>query len=155
MSLEQTTSNDLSQATPSSSPGEQTHKDTKRRLAAQLGITAEFVRVPMLSKMLGISANSIYAQMSSGTFPMPHRKVGNVVLVLFDDFVDWYGAKAVGGPSPRSIRPARPLDPPPQPAATAIAGTVTVDAADVLRKENREERALRIKLESLAAIRSR
>jgi predicted DNA-binding transcriptional regulator AlpA len=62
----------------------------EQRLAAKFGIHSEFVRVPALSKMLSLSANAIYTQMHRGTFPLPHKKLGNVVVVRFHDFVNWY-----------------------------------------------------------------
>ena len=64
----------------------------EQRLAEKFGIASEFIRVPTLSKMLSLSANAIYTQMRNGSFPIPHKKVGNVVVVRFHDFVHWYCA---------------------------------------------------------------
>jgi predicted DNA-binding transcriptional regulator AlpA len=140
---------------PNSIPSEDQEKnraDAKQRLASKFGIDAEFLRVPMLSKMLSISANAIYAQMSSGTFPVAHKKVGNVVLVRFDDFINWYCTDGVsGGHAPTRRKPAS------QPACVESASVwgqppVSIDSDVEARLENRKERALRIKFEALAAI---
>ena len=59
-------------------------------IAARLGVKGDFIRVSQLAKALGISATSIQSQIRRGNFPIPHRKVGNVVLVKLDDYVRWF-----------------------------------------------------------------
>ncbi len=61
-----------------------------RALAAQYEIDSAFVRVSMLSKIIGLSAPTIYAAMKAGRFPIPHRKVGTTPLVKLDDLAAWY-----------------------------------------------------------------
>ena len=61
--------------------------------AARLGVVGDFVRVPQLAKALGMSANSIYAQMRLGTFPIAHRRVGSVLVVKVDDYAEWFHAE--------------------------------------------------------------
>ena len=68
----------------------QTHAEAKTAIAARLGVKGDFIRVPQLAKALGISSTSIHAQMRRGNFPVPYRKVGNVVLVKLDDYVQWF-----------------------------------------------------------------
>jgi predicted DNA-binding transcriptional regulator AlpA len=67
--------------------------------AARLGVHGDFVRMPQLARALGISANSIRAQMRSGTFPIPHRRIGKIVVVSLDAYLDWL--KRADGPSLR------------------------------------------------------
>ena len=61
-----------------------------RALAAQYAIDSSFVRVAVLSRILGLSAPTIYAAMKAGRFPIPHRKVGATPLVKLDDLAAWY-----------------------------------------------------------------
>ena len=66
------------------------HEDACDAIAARLGVKGDFIRVPQLAKVLGISATSIHSQIRRGNFPIPHRKVGNVILVKLDDYVRWF-----------------------------------------------------------------
>ena len=62
----------------------------REAIAARLGAEGDFLRVPQLAKALGISAKSLHAQMRAGSFPMPHRRVGRVIVVKLDHYVDWF-----------------------------------------------------------------
>ncbi|RQO58494.1 hypothetical protein DBR47_12335 [Paucibacter sp. KBW04] len=59
-------------------------------IAARLGVHGDFIRVPQLAKALGISSTSIHAQIRRGSFPIQHRRVGNVIVVKLDDYVRWF-----------------------------------------------------------------
>ena len=59
-------------------------------LAEEFRITAAFVRVPTLSKVLGIAPGTIYAAMRNGRFCIPHRKINEIPCVRFEDLVTWY-----------------------------------------------------------------
>lgn len=61
----------------------------RESVAARLGIKGDFVRVPQLARALGICSNSIHAQIRSGVFPLPHRRIGRVIVVSLDDYVEW------------------------------------------------------------------
>jgi predicted DNA-binding transcriptional regulator AlpA len=64
--------------------------EARAAMAARLGVRGDFVHVPHLALALGISSTTIHAQMRRGNFPIPHRKVGNVVVVKLDDYVRWF-----------------------------------------------------------------
>jgi predicted DNA-binding transcriptional regulator AlpA len=51
---------------------------------------AALVSVPQLAKAFGISKSSIYAQVRSGAFFIPHRMVGSSPTFTIDDVVTWY-----------------------------------------------------------------
>ncbi len=95
--------------------------DAKAELASRYGIASAFMRVDQIEKILGITANSIRAQMREGRFPVAHRRVGNVVVVKLDDFAAWYSspgaAKREEGVRARADFP----DAPPPPAAMPMA----------------------------------
>lgn len=80
----------------------------RSELSAQFSITSVFLRVSQMSKMIGLSSTSILAQMREGRFPVEHRRVGNVVLVKFEAFVDWYCASdhAVNAPVVSALKVA-------------------------------------------------
>ncbi|MGA7778229.1 MAG: hypothetical protein WCA85_11030 [Paraburkholderia sp.] len=61
-----------------------------RSLAEKYKIDSAFVRVGVLSRILGLAAPTIYAAMKAGRFPIPHRKVGSTPLVKLDDLARWY-----------------------------------------------------------------
>lgn len=65
-------------------------EETKRMLASDYGITSAFLRVAVLSKVLGISQPTIYAAIRRGSFILPFRMLGSMPVVKFDDLVDWY-----------------------------------------------------------------
>ena len=81
----------------------QTYVDARATIAARLGVKGEFIRVPQLAKALGISSTSIHAQMRRGNFPISHRRVGNVILVKLDDYVQWF-ENGLGGISECEIQ---------------------------------------------------
>ena len=49
-----------------------------------------FIRISELSRMLGVSENSIRSQMRVGIFPIPHRHIGNLIVVKRDDYSRWF-----------------------------------------------------------------
>jgi predicted DNA-binding transcriptional regulator AlpA len=119
--------------------------------AARIGTRGEFVRVPQLSKVLGISANSIHAQMRLGTFPMPHRRIGNVIVVKLDHYVDWFEQEA-----PRPIAPAKRRKPWSAPADEEDASDVGLSEGEInelLGRETARERKERVKREVLDGMR--
>lgn len=135
--------------------GSEVREETQRRLATRFGINSEFVRVPDLSKILGISSNAIYSQMRNRTFPVAHKRVGNVVLVKFIDFVDWYCAEGIPGcanlaPSPRShpTLPAIPL-------FDVDVSAIAIDAQLIKRAETPKERSARIKQVVIAGMKAK
>lgn len=80
-------------ATPSGIiPAEEVER-AARALAERYKIDSAFVRVGMLSRILGLAAPTIYAAMKAGRFPIPHRKVGTTPLVKLDDLASWYCAE--------------------------------------------------------------
>ena len=62
----------------------------RKKLAARFGIESEFVRVPLLSKVIGLSTVAIYEAMREGRFFLPHRMLLSSPAVKFDDLVKWY-----------------------------------------------------------------
>ncbi|CAE6760988.1 hypothetical protein G2912_14010 [Paraburkholderia aspalathi] len=89
-----------------------------RALAEKYKIDSAFVRVSVLSRILGLAAPTIYAAMKAGRFPIPHRKVGSTPLVKLDDLARWYCAE--------NLPSARPL---PIPQSDANRPTVIDEAA--------------------------
>nr|WP_315392242.1 hypothetical protein [uncultured Duganella sp.] len=79
---------------PTVNTGEPTQTDERERarlmLAAKHGITADFVRVGTLAKIMGMAPATIYTAMRQGRFCIRHRMVGAAPLVKLDDLVDWY-----------------------------------------------------------------
>lgn len=59
-------------------------------LMSKFGFDAALVSVPQLAKAFGISKTSIYAQVRSGAFFIPHRMVGSSPTFTIDDVVSWY-----------------------------------------------------------------
>ena len=93
-------------------------------MAARLGVRGDFIRVPQLAKALGISSSSIHAQMRRGNFPVPHRRVGNVIVVKLDDYVRWFDAAS--GSALDDLPPAGPapaLAPAPQTPLIEVASS--------------------------------
>ena len=106
--------------------------------AARLGIRGDFIRVPQLAMALGLSSNFIHAQMRSGVFPIPHRRLGNTLMVKLDDYIAWF--KADSQPWKAAHELTQEAAPPPcQPALE--------------RPETPREVAERIKARALAATR--
>jgi len=96
---------------------DQRHENGMR---ARLGVTGDFIRVVQLAKALGISSTSIHSQIRRRVFPIPHRRVGNVVLVKLSDYLHSQGvatpvkpmlAEAAGTAVPDSIESADPIEP--------------------------------------------
>ena len=104
--------------------------------AARLGVLGDFMRVSQLAAALGMPANSIYAQIRHGTFPIPHRRVGNVVVVKLDDYVDWYSDTAPTT-APASLRG--------RPAALASRGEPQSSGAAARPIETDKQQADRIR----------
>ena len=129
-------------------------RDTEHdRLAKKFKILSEFVRVPILSKMLGISSNAIYSQMRKGTFPVSHRRAGNVVLVRFSDFVDWY---LVDQDSPVKSPSVTKLNQPPEFFTTSEPSACDDNGFHLFtRAETRDERYQRIKQEVIAGMKAK
>lgn len=71
----------------------------------------DFFRVPQLSRMLGISSNSIHAQMRLGIFPIAHRRVGNVIVVRRVDYQAWFEAEQLPPPRRQASDESRPPKP--------------------------------------------
>lgn len=140
--------------------GEVAVETARRRLALQFQITSEFVRVPLLSKILSISSNAIYAQMRNGTFPILHRRVGNVVLVKLLDVADWYCHQDVKATEARETRAPTP---PADGSNIDVEETVEIDADPaallhatlVKSDETAKQRSARIKREVMAQMASR
>lgn len=136
------------------SPRDQTRFEALGKLTKQFSLSSAFVRVPKLSKMLSITATSIHSQMRSGIFPMPHRRVGNVIVVRIEDFVEWYcfGESVAAGR--REARhehepdPATFVEEPPE-------NEPTRDDELIVWAETPKERASRIKSELLASMKRR
>lgn len=66
------------------------HDRARLMLAAKHGITADFVRVGTLARIMGMAPATIYTAMRQGRFCIPHRMVGAAPLVKLDDLVEWY-----------------------------------------------------------------
>ncbi len=120
----------------------------RARLASQFGIKAAFLRVNDLAAMLSISGNAVRCQIRDGRFPMPHRRIDNVVVVRFDDFVDWYcaapppsGAAESGEPGDAAPEPEIDASPPPSEFSFEQA------SADTSAMETADQRVVRIKRE--------
>ena len=97
---------------------EDASEDSKRNasrtaMAARLGVHGDFIHVPQLSRALGISSTTIHAQMRRGNFPMPHRKVGNVLVVKLDDYVRWFDGDDAERPPPKGMS-AKPVESAPE-----------------------------------------
>ncbi len=71
-------------------------------------LRCEFLRVPQLSALLGISANSIHSQMRLGIFPIPHRRIGNVIVVKKADYQNWFDSEHGQRQRPPRARAGRP-----------------------------------------------
>lgn len=69
----------------------------RRMLEQKYQIQSEFLRVNDLAKLIGIAGTSVRVQISEGRFPIAHRKVGNVIVVKVDDYVEWHCAGAKPG----------------------------------------------------------
>ncbi|MQA42147.1 hypothetical protein [Rugamonas aquatica] len=84
----------------------------KSYLAEKFGIGSAFVRVPTLSKILGLAPPTIYASIREGRFCMPHRHLGSVPVVKMDDLAGWYcqaGERPRPKPEPDGEAVARSL----------------------------------------------
>lgn len=82
--------NDLTEGMSASGrPPERDGPGDRASVAARLGVHGDFMRVPALARALGISRNTIHAQMRLGAFPIPHRRVGSVIVIKLDDYIAW------------------------------------------------------------------
>lgn len=130
--------------------------NAKLSISTQFGISSAFIRVADLSKMLGIPGNSIHALIRRHRFPMPHRQVGCVVLVKFDDYVAWYckgnafpcmpATKEVKKPAPEIVEEL--VEPPMEIMRNE-------DCVPVAFEETAKQRAARYKREAYDALRRR
>ena len=110
----------------------------------------DFLRVPQLSRMLGISSNSIHAQMRLGIFPIAHRRVGNVIVVRRVDYQTWFEAEQL----PPSRRQASDELPPPKPLQAVEIERLTPEAIKVITgKESLAARKEREKQEVMSNLR--
>ena len=89
-------------------------------MAARLGVHGDFIHVPQLSRAMGISSTTLHAQMRRGNFPMPHRKVGSVLVVKLDDYVRWFDEGDATRPAPPTT-PANSTDAGAEPAEQSSA----------------------------------
>lgn len=128
---------------------------THQRLSTKFAINSEFVRVPLLSKVLGISSNAIYAQMRNGSFPIAHRRVGNVVVVKFPDLVDWYCQDTTKACARPDITSAARLQCRDEFTCAADDATADIDAVLIKHAETPTERAQRFKQEVIAGMKAR
>lgn len=62
----------------------------RETLSRDYDITAAFVRVGTLSKILGISTATIYAAIRGNRFFLPHRMLCSSPVVKLDDIAAWY-----------------------------------------------------------------
>lgn len=71
---------------------EMTHERgyVREMLRRDFGLESAFVRVPDLSRVLGLAECTIYAAMRGGRFFIPHRVLLTSPAVRLDDLVDWY-----------------------------------------------------------------
>jgi hypothetical protein len=125
----------------------------RRMLEHKYQIRSEFLRVNDLAKLIGIAGTSVRVQISEGRFPIPHRKVGNVIVVKVDDYVEWHCA----GAKPGVTRPEAAVE-----EAIISARPPHVEDEELFEDEPRrpllpyaeapKEQAARIKREVLAAM---
>lgn len=129
--------------------------DDRASLAARVGVTGDFIRVPQLARIIGISATSIHSQMRLGVFPVPHRRVGNVIVVKLDDYVDWYRsadqgeADRVEATSASSESLAQP-----SPAAVALPSAPSPNRRKQRGRESAKDFKERLNRQILARVRS-
>lgn len=95
--------NERGQSTDVAAPANRsmTVDEARDHLALRYGIGAAFVRVSQLSKILGISAPTIYAAMREGRFFLPHRMLCSMPAVRLDDLAEWYGRQEQSTPKVR------------------------------------------------------
>jgi predicted DNA-binding transcriptional regulator AlpA len=68
----------------------------REMLRREFAIDSAFVRVPELSRVLGLAECTIYAAMRGGRFFIPHRVLLSSPAVRLDDLVDWYCSEGSG-----------------------------------------------------------
>lgn len=128
--------------------------NAKLSISIQFGIKSAFVRVADLSKMLGIPSNTIHALIRQHRFPIPHRQVGSVVLVKFDDYVAWYcqGDAFPCMPVPKEVKKlhSKVVEGPIEPSVEDVLNEVRISVAF---EETAKERAARYKREAHDALR--
>ncbi len=80
--------------------------EAREMLRRDYGIDSAFVRVPTLSKVLGLAQPTIYASMREGRFFLPHRLLNSSPAVRFEDLLEWYCSDVMpGGEGFRAGRP--------------------------------------------------
>ncbi len=121
--------------------------EQRAHAADRFEIAGDFMRVAQLAKALGISANSIRAQIRRGVFPIPHRHLGDIVVVKLDDYVEWLGAK----PKPKKAMRAEEV---PERCSEPAPSTVQRPSTTSLA-ETPKQVAERMKREVLAAMAAR
>lgn len=138
-------------ATTDASDASTAWKAARAALESRYQIDSAFLRVGDLSRMMGIAGNSVRCQIREGRFPIAHRRIGNVVVVKFDDFVDWYcGAGDVGRmPAQQETQSEASLP------ASYLPSVATNAPALVPYAETPRDRAARIKREVLEGMRRR
>jgi len=92
------------EATPST-PEASKIESAKSWLAREFNIDAALVGVPKLSRVIGLSASTIYAHMRAGKFPIRFRVINTTPMVSLDDLAAWYCQ-----PAP-DLAPVQPLPP--------------------------------------------
>jgi predicted DNA-binding transcriptional regulator AlpA len=107
-----------------------------------------FMRVAELSKMLGIAENSIRSQMRLGTFPVPHRSVGGLIVVKRCDYLAWFNSRSQDCQAGVNARAAAPTSRNPTSSRSArTSGRRRIDA------ETNDERKARLHRQVLAELR--
>lgn len=124
---------------PAGLPKEREARSDRASVAARLGVHGDFMRVPALARALGISQNTVHAQMRSGAFPIPHRRVGNVIVIKLDDYIAWLAGRPIDS---RKTHDPGELDPK---ALNACSGRES-DPKEVAARMKRNARAAMIKM---------
>lgn len=136
------------------------HDDARTAAARKLGICAPFLNVGDLSKLTGLTGAGIRGQMREGRFPIAHRRMGSIILVKSDDFLDWYLS------APSEVFPERsPLmaslsDFIPRAAASRVfaadSSPLTMPSVNVMpHAETARERVARLKQIATQAVKSK
>lgn len=84
----------------------------KAWLAREFGIDAALVGVPKLSRVMGVSASTIYAHMRAGKFAIRYRMLNTTPMVSMDDLARWYCDPPEAAPAPPPAEPSRPMPSP-------------------------------------------
>lgn len=128
---------------------DQQHENAMR---ARLGIKGDFIRVAQLAKALGISSTSIHSQIRRRVFPIPHRRVGNVVLVKLSDYLRWLEGESQGLAMPAKPMLAEAAGPT---AAESVETAYPSEPSTDKKRETKAEFKARINREVLAEMRAK